>query len=308
MLHVGSCHVVRLYPFPDGTAHLSPRADGQAMRRNCHYTPVGNRGVAASCGRPCGRPGALRSAGAATRGRISTPFSAPSEPVRARTLAERLGSVRTNGPTGHQQRHRIRRVRLAEARGRVVRRHGHDRRARVDPREHLAEERPVDQLDHVALVLGTAVVGRDVRTLDVHVQRVEPAERVRGQVRPGRVVLLGQQPRGVDGLHPQDQRDPPFDGHLDEAPPLGPEPLLDRLQRRSAVATVPREDQVPRELPGSPARVVHLGRVEDPRRPSTNALVSSAARRAAGVSSSGSHLATTGSNVSSATPRCPSFR
>ena len=41
---------------------------------------------------------------------------------------------------------------------------------------------------------------------------------------------------------------------------------------------------------------------------STKAFVRSAARRAASPSSSGSHVATRGSKVSRATPRCPSRR
>ncbi len=82
---------------------------------------------------------------------------------------------------------------------------------------------------------------------------------------PGRVVLLGQQARGVHGLHAQDQRDPAFDGHLDEAPPRRPEPLGDRLQRRPAIAAVPRQDQVPRQLARPTPRRVDLGGVEDPR-------------------------------------------
>ena len=89
--------------------------------------------------------------------------------LRACSFAEGRRSVGTHRPSAHDQRHRFGRVRLPQARRRVVGRHRHDR-VRAETWEHLAEERPVDGRDHVALVLGPAVVRRHVGALDVDVQ------------------------------------------------------------------------------------------------------------------------------------------
>ena len=69
-----------------------------------------------------------------------------------------------------------------------------DRAAWVDVREQLTEEGPVDRRDDVALVLGSAVVGWNVRALQVDVQGAEVAARIGCQVGPRRIGLLGGRP------------------------------------------------------------------------------------------------------------------
>src|SRR5919108_5263456 len=81
-------------------------------------------------------------------------------------LAEGGDPIGPNPGPGHEQWDRIGRVSLPEARGGVIRGDGQEHPGRIDRGEDLSEEGPVDHLDHLALVLGPAVVGRDVRPLD----------------------------------------------------------------------------------------------------------------------------------------------
>ena len=191
------------------------------------------------------------------RGSTSTPRSCPSEPsAHAPSPKDALPSD-VNAPPATHERHRVGRVRLADAGGRVVGEHAHDRPAQVEPREHLAEERPVDRLDHVALVLGAAVVRGDVGPLDMDVQRLVALERLGREVRPRRVRLVCRraEPRRIEAgrvhrVHPERHRDAALHGHLDEAPPVPAEPIPDRLERGPMIPAVAREDEVARQLAG----------------------------------------------------------
>src|ERR671919_1282260 len=187
--------------------------------------------------------------------------------VRGGSLAEGGGPIGLDPRPTHQERHRVRRVSLPEARGGVVCRHGEQDLPWIDRRQDLAEEGPVDDLDHVALVLGPAIVGGDVGALDVHVQRVVAVQGVGRQPGPGSVALLWVTRRRCRHLsHPQDQGDPPLHRHLHEAPPRWPESRPDLGQPGTVVTGVPRQDQVRREPALGPAPDVRLGRLEDHRR------------------------------------------
>src|SRR5512132_1677890 len=80
----------------------------------------------------------------------------------AGSLAEGDRTVGVDASSGDQQGDRVGGVGALHARGRVVRGDGDDGARRVDPREQLPEERPVDRRDDVALVFEAAVMGGDV--------------------------------------------------------------------------------------------------------------------------------------------------
>src|SRR6476659_6596005 len=100
-------------------------------------------------------------------------------------------TVGADRSSGDQQGDGVGGVGALDARGRVIRGDGDDGARRVEPREQLPEERPVDRRDDVALVFEAAVMGRDVGPLDMDVESLEPAECVRGELRPCRVRSAG---------------------------------------------------------------------------------------------------------------------
>src|SRR6476659_1737270 len=105
----------------------------------------------------------------------------------AGSLAEGGRAVGVDRSSGDQQGDGVGGVGALDARGRVIRGDGDDGARRVEPREQLPEECPVDRRDDVALVFEAAVMGRDVRPLDMDVKGLEPAERFCSELRPYRV-------------------------------------------------------------------------------------------------------------------------
>src|SRR5512132_2684143 len=192
----------------------------------------------------------------------------------AGSLAEGDRAVGVDGSSGDQQGDRVSGVSALDARGRVVRGDGDDGAGRVDPREQLPEEPPVDRRDDVALVFEAAVMGGDVGPLDMDVESLEPAERVRGELRACRVRSVGRrsepcriEARRVDGFHPERQGDTALHGHLHEAPPAEAEPFPDRLEGGPPIPAVARQDQVGRKLPFRAPFGVDGRRLQDRRRP-----------------------------------------
>src|SRR6478736_8537999 len=192
----------------------------------------------------------------------------------AGSLAEGRRAVGVDGSSGDQQGDGVGRVGALDARGRVIRGDGDDGARRVEPREQLPEECPVDRRDDVALVFEAAVMGGDVGPLDMNVESLEPAERVRGELRPCRVGSAGGrseprriEARRVDGFHPERQGDAALHGHLDEASPAEAEPFPDRLEGGPPIPAVAGQDLVGREFPFRAPFSVDGRSLQDRRRP-----------------------------------------
>ncbi len=266
--HLG--HVCLLSLSPGRTAHLSPLSARTATASGLDYTPpfraAGLRDLAIA--RPSRNPCRAHASQQRRQPREDVHAAQQAEgPRRARALAERLGPV---GLDGSRRRPGAGPARPCAPCGRTTSHGRRSPRRPSGPRSILGRTSPKNARSissiTVALVLGPAVVGRDVGPLDVDVERVEPLERVGRERRPGRVVGLRHEARGVDRRHPEQERDAAFDGHLDETSPCGTEPLLDRLQRRPMVTGVAREDEVGGEPARPASRGVHLRGVQDPRR------------------------------------------
>ena len=123
---------------------------------------------------------------------------APQRTCGARTLPEAVGAVRAHPPpltrsgTGSAVwAFRTHEVEWSAVTATIV-------RARSSERRTSPKNARVDRRDDVALVLGAAVVRRDVGALDVDVEGVEAAERLGGEARPRRVLLVGDLERRVD--------------------------------------------------------------------------------------------------------------
>ena len=190
----------RLTPSRIGTAHLSPRARDQAMRRKVNIRRSENWGVAGSV-RSASSGAAPRSAGGSrclsahrashrrTHARRTPRFrpNEPAPPVTRSGTGSAVWALRTHEVEWSAVTATT--VRLGSTRG-----------------QQLAEERAVDVSAMTSrLSSRAAVVGRHVRTLDVDVERVEAPERLGGQRGPGRVLLAPRAGRrGVHGRHAQD--------------------------------------------------------------------------------------------------------
>ena len=132
---------------------------------------------------------------AVRRGRISTPRSSPRAPSAHARSPNAVEPSGLHAAAAHHQRAPDRPCgpcARTTSSGRAVT--ATIVRREVDRAEHLGEEPGVDRRDHVALVLGTAVVRGHVGSLDVDVERVVPGERLRGQARPVRVLLRRRRP------------------------------------------------------------------------------------------------------------------
>ena len=153
-----------------------------------------------------------------------TPAMVPRDPrAAARSPNASLGVRRARPGPDDQQRDRVGRVGLADAGGRVVGGHGHERPVRVDPGQQLPEERRVDVLDDLPLVLGPAVVGGDVGPLDVDVQGVVAAQGLGGQLGPGRYCSRRGRPVGAStGPCPGPSRSPARRASPRSIPTTGP--------------------------------------------------------------------------------------
>ena len=225
-------------------------------------------------GYPPSRFGVKPEISSISRGRIRGPRISPSDPCAQARSPNEVDPSAVIGPARDEQGDRVGRVRPPHARGRVVPRDRHDRPRRVDPRQHLPEEGPVDGGDDVPLVLRPAVVGGHVGSLQVDVERLVA---VRAPRRPG--APIGRTPprrpartppgssRGASTVSiPSAIAMPALHRHLDEAPPRHPEPLLDRLAGAGRWSPASRvRIRFAGRSPASRRRAFTCGRVEDRR-------------------------------------------
>ena len=180
--------------------------------------------------------------------------------------------------------------------------------------KHLPEERPVDGVDDVALVLGPAVVRRDVGPLDVDVEGVEAARAPRRPARPR--PAYSSAARTAHRSSPARPRAPSRASSRSPARPASRRstPTSDRTDRAMGCSggrwSPPSRVRIRLAgscpLGGAPALTSEASRTRGALDERVREV--GGARAASSVSSSGSQRATSGSKVSSATPRGPSLR
>ena len=121
----------------------------------------------------CINVGLRHASGPRAGARYRYPGAGPAPRPRTHARRTTVDPSDCDPAAAHQQRDGIGRVRLPDARGGVVAGDRHDRGREVQERRTSEKNARVDRRDDVALVLGAAVVRRDIGSFDVDVERVD---------------------------------------------------------------------------------------------------------------------------------------